>query len=441
MPFALRPGCHAAVCAWLLSACTTAASAPHDRLHENPDGGLPVRPPHFDGGAPMSSEASTPLDAGGGHPLPNEDAGPAVSAVADLPLREQDSGAPAGDCDSLKPWTVPTGISSVSVIRGGDGFAGLLTEHDRNTGYVFDSQGNATLRTGSTAVFPSDNGYGLLGAGAGGGVTVGLVQCNYKFPCGTILFIAGERPRVVQSPMPSSPYIHVAVNGRGDIILANLTPPVAPGFEFDPSNQFYDVRVLDRTGRLTKSIALSVQNFQVIDMATGDAGTVLLLSRQADGDGGDSVEEVVISLDENLRQRGVTVIPPHRAARSLSMKGHTVVLSGTAVDPNGSRVWLDALDAVTLKEAWSAERVSDLGVGLAADIGPSGEIATLATTGDGDGFVVAKYDYTGVPDLADGALVAKVRENAPPVFDPGIAIQSDGTIFVTTPVGAFVACR
>jgi hypothetical protein len=443
MSFSLGRQSSVAACVWLLDACTNATPSPRNHPHEAADASADERPPvPAEAGAPLPSDASGGVESGG-RPLPNVDAGQAVSTNEDLPRRDPDAGVRTGQCGTLRPWAVPASVSSVSVLQGGDGFAGLLADTGFYTGYVFDSRGDAALRIGKVAASSSLT-HGLRGASTGGDVTAALVECNYKFSCGSALLIAGERPRTVQPSVPPvSANPHVAVNRRGDIVLASLrVPEDVNAAAIDPNDQFYDLRMLDRTGQLAKTAALPVQDFGLIDMATGDAGTVLLLGRQAGQDANDGIDEVVISLDQNLKQRQILVMAARRAARSIVMNGQGMaIVVGTAVDPSGSRLWLDAFDAVTLKEAWPHEQVGDLGVGLAVDVGSSGEIATLATTGDGDAFVVQKHDSAGVAEPADAALVAKIQGDASPVtFVPGIAFQSDGSIFVSTPVGAFVSC-
>jgi hypothetical protein len=427
MPFAVHPRHRVATCAWLLTACTSATPSPGGRPHSDLDAQTPS--PIY-GGRARPDGASDAAD-GGNRPVPRLDAGPAVSPDEDLPQRDPDAGVRSKNCGTLEPWTAPSGVTALSVLHGGDGFAGLHREGSGATAYVFDSLGNATLRIGR--LYESADDYGLVGASASNGVTVAPFQCKSELSgCEPVVMIAGQPPRTAQGQA-----VQASVTPSGKIVVASLLDGA------DPENQSYDMRLLDRTGSPLKRNALPVQDFTLIDMAAGDAGSVLLLGRQADRDANDGIDEVLVSLDENLKQRGVMVLKPHRLGRAVmfSREGLAIVV-GTAIAPDGSRLWLDAFDAITLKEAWAGESIGSPGVGLAAGVATSGEIATLATTGGGDGFVVQKHDSEGVAAI-DASAVAKIDGTAAMgsvSFTPGLAFQSDGSIFVTTPIGAFVSC-
>jgi hypothetical protein len=413
-----------------------------------------VRPSAGGDAGSGSDTGSAPDDGSSGpdvgvRPLPNRDAGPKVSADADLPQREPDAGVRTRTCGTLEPWVYPAGVLSATVLKGGDGFVGLFSEVGTSsisyTPYVFDSRGDATLRVGELHA-SSPTGYGLVGNGAGSGTTAALAKCSGQgFGCGSVLLIAGQRPLTVQAPVLLSANPHLAVAKDGKMVLATLALPndLNPGAmtELDRSNQSYEIRLLDRTGHVLTAVALPVQDFGLVDMAISEAGTVLLLGRLADTDASGGIDEVIVSLDADLKQQQVTVVPARRTARSVvsNARGQVIVV-GTAVGPDGSRVWLNAFETVTLEHAWPAERVGALGVGIAVDVNPSGEIATLATTAESDGFVVEKYDSDG-ERTGDPPLVARIAgDPAPSGSDPSIAFQTDGSIFVTTPIGAFVSC-
>jgi hypothetical protein len=357
------------------------------------------------------------------------DAGPAVSPDGGLPERDPDAGI-VGKCSGLLPWTPPAGVTATTVVQGGDGFVGLVGDDSGQSAYVFDAKGDATARLGKWITSHSDGQFSLT-AGAGHGVTAALLRCMEGDSCGSALLVEGQGARLVDdAPGSSGALLAVAPDGKMDLAV-----PV-----FGGNFQLYDLRLLVATGAIERRTTIPASDFTLIELASDDEGSVLVFARQTTSDSGAGVDEVLVSVDRDLNERGRRVLPAGRVARALRLDGKGKAIAvGTALDAADQRVWLDAFDAKSLEDAWDEERLGEPGNGLAVDVTPAGDVVLLSASSVAQSFTVQTYDASGVPQPDAGATIES--GGAPGLYGVGVSVQKDGSIFVATPIGPFVSCQ
>jgi hypothetical protein len=375
-------------------------------------------------------------------------------ADAGLPAREAGTGVVSDRCGQLRPWIPPSGMQSVTVLKGGDGFAGLLPDGglvSPGSVYLYDAHASARLRVGRIA--SHDGQLGVEKAVDAEGNATALVSCSYKFPCGNYLLVAGRAPMVLNrwiGTLPPSglalfdPYLTAGPDGA--IVLSGLIgTPTGLGSTPFAIESAETIETVDRTGNVLTKMKVAALDYDLrdIEFDRNQRGLVLLYQTHTpNGDAGAKAQSLVVALDSNFVERarwyapaGVTVsaIEPDRRGR--------VIVAGTRRGFGADQVWLDALDVTTLTEAWSVPHLDGSGAALAVDVASTGAIVTMGQTSTMGTLWLQRFDANGIPTLPDRLTESASTLAGANWFLPSIAEQSDGSVFISTGREGFVYCQ